>query len=172
MKQIDEWGRVIFDAEDAVDLLLRGRDLNEFLVGPGPETDAYNEACFQHDQVRFMIPEIEVLKRSPQQDTEKRQNTWWMPEQYQTLDVREKLLNMCEDRIEIERVNMEMDMFEVRDLLPVLRLMCFLVDRWRQNNVVWGVGRGSSVSSYCLFLIGVHKIDSIKYDLDINEFLK
>jgi hypothetical protein len=42
----------------------------------------------------------------------------------------------------------------------------------RENKIVWGVGRGSSVASYVLFLIGVHKINSIKYNLDINEFLK
>jgi len=42
----------------------------------------------------------------------------------------------------------------------------------RKNNLVWGVGRGSSVSSYLLYLIGVHKVDSYKYRLDIKEFLK
>jgi DNA polymerase III alpha subunit len=50
--------------------------------------------------------------------------------------------------------------------------MKYLVDTLRKNNVVWGVGRGSSVASYILYLIGVHKVDSIKYNLDINEFLK
>jgi DNA polymerase III alpha subunit len=38
--------------------------------------------------------------------------------------------------------------------------------------VLWGVGRGSSVASYCLYILGVHKVDSIKYELDIHEFLK
>ena len=31
----------------------------------------------------------------------------------------------------------------------------------RENNIVWGVGRGSPVASYVLFLIGVHRINSI-----------
>ena len=35
-----------------------------------------------------------------------------------------------------------------------------------------GVGRGSSVASYILYLIGVHRIDSIKYNLDWKEFLR
>jgi DNA polymerase III alpha subunit len=48
----------------------------------------------------------------------------------------------------------------------------YLVDAMRENKIVWGVGRGSSVASYVLYLIGVHRIDSIKYDLDIKEFLK
>jgi len=47
-----------------------------------------------------------------------------------------------------------------------------MVDTFRKNNVVWGVGRGSSVSSYVLYLLGVHRVDSIKYKLNINEFLR
>jgi DNA polymerase III alpha subunit len=46
------------------------------------------------------------------------------------------------------------------------------VETMRVNNIVWGVGRGSSVASYVLYLIGVHKIDSMYYDLDIEEFLR
>jgi len=48
----------------------------------------------------------------------------------------------------------------------------YFVDTMQANNVVWGVGRGSSVASYVLYLIGVHKIDSIKYNLDWQEFLR
>jgi DNA polymerase III alpha subunit len=47
-----------------------------------------------------------------------------------------------------------------------------MIDVFNKNNIVHGVGRGSSTSSYVLYLLGVHFIDSIKYDLDINEFLK
>jgi len=50
--------------------------------------------------------------------------------------------------------------------------MKYLVDLMRENNIVWGVGRGSSVSSFVLFLIGIHRINSIYYDLDVEEFLK
>ena len=57
-------------------------------------------------------------------------------------------------------------------MIPVLKTMKYVVDTLRANNVVWGVGRGSSVASYVLFIIGVHKIDSVKYKLPINEFFK
>jgi DNA polymerase III alpha subunit len=50
--------------------------------------------------------------------------------------------------------------------------MKYIVDTLRKNQIVWGVGRGSSVASYALYLIGVHKIDSVKYDLPIGEFFK
>jgi len=42
----------------------------------------------------------------------------------------------------------------------------------RENGIVWGVGRGASVASYVLYLIGVHRINSIQYGLDWREFLR
>lgn len=70
------------------------------------------------------------------------------------------------------RVWEELDEFKERGMHNLLRYMIYLVDFMRENNIVWGVGRGSSVSSYVLYLIGIHKVDSIKYGLDINEFLR
>ena len=63
-------------------------------------------------------------------------------------------------------------MFEQRGLYPILQLLVYIIDIMRKNNLVWGVGRGSSVASYVLYLMGVHKVDSYKYSLDIKEFLK
>jgi DNA polymerase III alpha subunit len=54
----------------------------------------------------------------------------------------------------------------------VIKTMKFIVDTLRENNVLWGVGRGSSVASYSLYLIGVHKIHSIKYKLPIEDFIR
>ena len=71
-----------------------------------------------------------------------------------------------------ERCGEELLLYQERDLFNLLRYMKYLVDTMRKNNIVWGVGRGSSVASYVLYLIGIHRIDSIKYNLDINEFLK
>jgi len=56
--------------------------------------------------------------------------------------------------------------------MPLLKWMKYFVDTCRTNRVVWGVGRGSSVASYVLYLIGVHRIDSMKYNLDWQEFLR
>jgi hypothetical protein len=48
----------------------------------------------------------------------------------------------------------------------------YLVDFMRENKIVWGVGRGSSVASYILYIIGVHKVNSIQYGLDFHEFMR
>jgi DNA polymerase III alpha subunit len=82
------------------------------------------------------------------------------------------LLDKCKTQQEIDRVNDEYTLYEERDLIMLLRLFIFLVDYMRKNKFVWGVGRGSSVSSYILYLIGVHRVDSLKYGFDIRDYLK
>jgi hypothetical protein len=72
----------------------------------------------------------------------------------------------------LQRVGKELLLYQERDLFPLLKQLKYIVDIWRENNIVWGVGRGSSVASYVLYLIEVHRINSIYYDLDIEEFLR
>ena len=102
------------------------------------------------------------------------QDEWFMPDEYKStsFDIAEYLLSLCKTDIETNRVLDELGLFAQYNMIELLCYLKYLVDTMRENSIVWGVGRGSSVSSYILFLIGVHKIDSIKYDLDIREFLK
>jgi DNA polymerase III alpha subunit len=171
-REIDRWGRVLFHSDSAIELLFQGHDITKLHITASLEIDDYNAVCVDQDKLAHVINPIVVPALTPEDDAVVRQQTWWMPDDYQNLDVHRKLLNLCQDQTEIDRVNLEMTLFEDRGLLPVLRLMCFLVDHWRANKVLWGVGRGSSVASYCLFLIGIHRVNSLHYDLDITEFLK
>lgn len=100
------------------------------------------------------------------------QNVWYMPDEYKNFDIAKHVLDLCTTDEELQRVGDELLKFQERDLFVLLRYCKYLVDTMRKNNIVWGVGRGSSVSSYVLYLIGVHRINSIFYDLDIDEFLK
>ncbi len=169
---VDAWGRVMFAGEDVAELLLSGVELSALVITPDGVMDRYNRACLQHNKTSHMIQPPELPRLDPTADTQARQSQWHIPSDYLTLDVRALLLTRCQRPIESDRVIMEMDLFEARGLLPVLRLMCFLVDHWRATGLVWGVGRGSSVASYCLFLIGIHRVDSLEYGLDIFEFLR
>jgi len=101
------------------------------------------------------------------------QGEWFMPDEYKALDVYSFVMNKAgDDLAELERVEEELAQFKVRGMNNLLRYMIYLVDFMRENGIVWGVGRGSSVASYVLYLIGVHRIDSIQYDLDWREFLR
>ena len=110
---------------------------------------------------------------------------WFMPDEYKSFDLAEFLhTRVCEetgygiddsaviDTAEHVRMVKELQEFENRNLLPLLRQMKYIIDTLRKNNIMWGVGRGSSVSSYVLYLLDVHRINSVKYDLPLNEFFK
>ena len=97
-----------------------------------------------------------------------------IPQHYLGIDVEQYIRGLVAtaDAKRKARVEAELELFRTRNLFSILQLLIYIIDTMRKHNLVWGVGRGSSVASYCLYLIGVHKIDSVKYDLDIREFLK
>ena len=100
------------------------------------------------------------------------QSNWHMPENYKNMDIAQWLLDQCQTQEELQRVGQELLLYQERNLFQLLKQLKYIVDTWRANNIVWGVGRGSSVASYVLFLLGVHRINSIYYDLDVAEFLR
>jgi DNA polymerase III alpha subunit len=102
-----------------------------------------------------------------------------IPQLSKDIDVEDYVRKLIPNRVDgtdnaeaSQRVELELALYKARNLYSILQLMIYIVDMMRKNNLVWGVGRGSSVASYVLYLIGVHKIDSITYNLDIEEFLK
>ena len=100
------------------------------------------------------------------------QSNWYMPDEYKNLDIAKWILDQCQTDSERQRVGEELLLYLDRNLFQLLQYLKYLVDTMRKHNIVWGVGRGSSVASYVLYLIGVHRINSMYYDLDIEEFLR
>lgn len=143
---------------DGIELLYRNKSLHNV---PFDDVSTFNKFC-DLLEVEHLVSDIEYSKQ------------FNIPQHYLELDVAEYIRSLAHDVTPEgqERVEMELDLFRTRNLYPVLQLLIYIVDTMRKHNLVWGVGRGSSVASYCLYLIGVHKIDSLKYNLDIREFLK
>lgn len=172
-RSTDAWGNVVFDTEGLIDHLMRGHDLaQDMMANPVEGVVKFNARCqeFDHpdDQVgQYVEPTISVEEWDAQH-----QSQWFIPEPYNSLDVQEWLLMKCQTEQEVTRVLEEFALFEERDMIPVLRCLIYLIAHFRENDIVWGVGRGSSVASYCLYLIGVHKVNSLAFDLDVREFLK
>lgn len=169
--RLNEYSDVVLSVEEVVDLLLHGGNLDNVRINDSEEKDLYN------DNVYSVLRADTVLQGNKYDctvDEYHRANiaTWFMPDNYKSLDVLQYVLTLCKTQTEIDRVQAEYKLFKERELDNVLRFFIYLVDYLRKNKIVWGVGRGSSVASYILFLIGVHKIDSIRYSLDITEFLK
>lgn len=121
---------------------------------------------------RFFEP-INSPTLTPEQVDQAYQEQWNMPNEYKTMDIEQWLIEQSPPwDPEATRLAEELAEFKSRNMLDLLRWMKYFVDTCRAKNIVWGVGRGSSVASYVLYLIGVHKINPIKYNLDWREFLR
>ena len=88
------------------------------------------------------------------------------------MDICKWILDQCNNDQELQRCGDELIKYQERNLIELLKFLKYFVDKMKQNNVVMGLGRGSSVSSFVLYKLGVHKVNSMYYDLDIGEFLR
>jgi DNA polymerase III alpha subunit len=171
MSKIDDYGISHVTSEELCTLLHSNPllDLSDVWVDDPEEFNNSIRSLFyettqlnKYHPPEFTVEEFDVDNQS----------RWFMPNSYKKMDIAKWVLDQCRTDAELQRVGQELMMYQDRSLLDLLRFMKYFVDTMRANNVVWGVGRGSSVSSYVLFLLQVHRIDSLYYDLDINEFLK
>lgn len=164
---IDKFGQKIFNEDDLCDVVLSDLDISnrKILVSK----DINNLL----DLEKFpKLTKYKETKLSVDQFDEQNQNIWFMPKSYYELDIAQYVINLCDTNEELLRVEEELLLYQKKNLFNLLRYLKYLVDTCRTHNIVWGVGRGSSVASFVLFLIGVHKINSLHYDLPINEFFK
>lgn len=173
MKTVDDYGRVILDEYNIFEMLYQGRnDLSDILVKDTDSIEEYNKQCMINQKQDFCLHIVDEIPHTPEEEHQARSSDWLIPTEYRQIDVRTFVHEMCNTKEEHDRVDLEMDMFEEREMIPLLQTMIFLVGKLRENNIIWGVGRGSSVASYVLYKLGVHRINSLLYSLDIKEFLK
>ena len=172
LMKTDELGIPRFTNRDLVDMIYSGHvdKCHVVLCDPSDDIEKFNAAMREQ-----YLPEL--TKYIPIDVDQKTfdgalQSEWFMPEEYKELSVSAHVLDRCTTDAQRQRVEEELTAFNERGLVPLLQYMIYLVDFMRENNIVWGVGRGSSVASYVLYLIGVHRIDSIQFDLDWREFLR
>ena len=168
--KINDHGDVIFSEEDVIELLYTDPDFDISKLYFN-DIDKYSESL---KELGIDLPVINTAPGRPTPEEFDKQNCdeWHMPESYYQINVLQWLLDKCQNDEEKLRVQMEYDLFEKKQFIRVLQFLIYFVDTLRANNIVWGVGRGSSVASFCLFLIGVHKINPMLYNLDITEFLR
>lgn len=171
---INEYGAVFLSEVELFDLIYSGKisNFNNLYLENADAIDKFNSAIKENADSFNRISKYQQPEESIEFFDEANQCEWFMPNEYQTFPLEQWLLNKCQSDVERTRVQKELELFIQHDMFDLLFYLKYLVDTMREHEILWGVGRGSSVASYVLYLIGVHKINSIKYDLDIKEFLK
>lgn len=169
----DKFGQMIFGEHDMIHLYMQGHDfsvLDHLLVD---HTVDIETAAHILENVPAFVRYDEMAQQQSVEEWDHRcQANWYMPDEYKNMDIAAHVLNLCQTDAELQRCGQELMLFQERDLFNLLRYLVYLVDIMRENRLIWGVGRGSSVASFVLYKLGVHKINSLHYDLDPAEFLR
>jgi DNA polymerase III alpha subunit len=158
--------------DDLLKLIQGGVPVDKLFIDTvTPEVEQYNKFVSKSQQISSKDKSAELLK------------SWNLPKEYIQLDINEYIFeqfdkemdenSFSEDEIEqrMQRLVKELCIFSRNDFNNVLKAIIYIINTLEENNVVWGVGRGSSVSSYLLYLIGTHDVDSVKYNLDVADFI-
>ena len=168
--RLDKFGNPIFNSADIFKILYQGKltNLENITVDYSEDIEQLEKtAGFTFQQFNKQLDQISIEDFDQALQTE-----WFIPNEYRNFDVKEHCLNRCTTIEQKQRVIDEMCEYEKRGMVPLLQWTKHFVDSCIANDIVWGVGRGSSVASFVLFLLGVHQIDSVKYNLDWQEFLR
>lgn len=107
---------------------------------------------------------------------------WRLPLEYLNLDLAQRIfddfsiksaaLSYNEEQKEaaFQRIQDELSEIEKRGMVEFTRTIIYVLDTFRSNGIVWGVGRGSSCACYILFVLGLHTVDCVRYDIPLIEF--
>ncbi len=167
--RLDKYSNPVFNEQDLFDALYKGYQFNvsdTMLVEE--RTDSIKAL---ETQLGFKLLEPYETHFEIVDYDSACQQVWNMPDDYKNMDIEGFLVSVC-PKENYQRLIDELEEFRARNMIDLLRWLKYFVDTCNKEGIVWGVGRGSSVASYVLYLVGVHSIDPIKYNLDWQEFLR
>ena len=171
--KINNYGQVEVTEQEAFEALYTSvNSLEGVVIDCENVINQYNSARQQNADRIPALNKLEITADTIELFDKRNQSNWFMPREAVHENLMEMLFGMCKTPEQHTRVEAELELFAQHNMIDLLYYLKYLVDTMRDNKIMWGVGRGSSVASYVLFLLGVHKVDSIKYELDIHEFLK
>lgn len=164
--RLDDFSNPIYSSKDIENFIYQNRIdiLDKIFVEDSSEVNKFNKI---EEKLQIYYPST----LSKNEFDASLQEKWFMPYEYKNMDIESYLVHVC-PKENYQRLIEELQEFRSRNMINLLRWLKYFTDMCRNNNIVWGVGRGSSVASYTLFLLGVHKIDSVKFKLDWKEFLR
>ena len=166
-------GVSIIEPDRLVELLFRGLQPAQLrLTELSEDAVSFNAAVSTAEQLKELGNEPVNLSFS-----------WRLPPEYLQLDVAEHVQTVFGERFHelaydatqeeaaFNRVALELSEFERRGLTDLLRVIIYVLARFRETGQVYGVGRGSSCASFVLFLLGLHVVDPIKFNVPLEEFM-
>lgn len=160
-------GTVAYHPSAVVNLLKEGVEVRA-VTSPSDAVTQYNKFASPDKRIRVKTELVPFAV------------DWTFDQRYKSLDVSKYVHRLHEQLMgkeanyseRVMRLDHELQLFADRGLFDVIRAIIFTINRLTLADAVWGIGRGSSVSSYVLFVIGAHDVDSHEYDIPVEDFLR
>lgn len=163
-------GVSIIDPARVADALLRGVSPSQLrLTRHTEDTELFNRVGDQE----LKLAEQEPVNLSFE---------WQLPEPHLSMDLEATIVARAVDRLTelnypeelhlaaCQRIQDELEEIKRRGMVEFFKTVIYILDTFRQRGVTWGVGRGSSCASYVLFLLGLHSVDCMVYNVPMSEF--
>lgn len=158
---IDKENRIVFNKKYFFELIYNEEKYEDKVFSETDDLKKFNEKIQKNylnwNKIKFSYDSVE--------------KKLLIPKEYQKINIEKYLYDKIKTKKEKDRVDYELYYYKKYKIFDILIIIKYIIDEMKKNNCIIGVGRGSSVSSYVLYLLGVHKINSLLYDLDFHEFL-
>lgn len=165
-------GVSIVEPEQVYDFFLRGVKPSQLLIQyPNSSVQKFNAQVADEDKVK-------MLEESPIRISA----DWLLPKKFQELEIEDYIAKKLEaflatanyteelEAAAFSRVVDELDEIAKRGMTEFIRTIVYVIETFNEHDQIWGVGRGSSCASYILFLLNVHAVDCVKYNISMDEF--
>ena len=168
---------------DGVSLISPEMVTHALLHGSGPTEIRVTEDCWEIQQFNLNCDEGDEIKFND--DEVKLDTSWKLPSEWASLtsdQVQHLIVDKATDVISrssyteaqvskaYTRIEQEINEIEKRNMMDFLKTIMYVLDTFKKNDICWGVGRGSSCASYVLFVLGLHVVDCVKFDVPMEEF--
>jgi len=164
-----KYGELIFSEDEIISSLMSQKNKSEYAFITDEDINCDEINAYVGRQI---VSKYVTIDKSIEEFDTERQQEWFMPQLYKDIDIAAYVLDLCDNQAELQRCGEELLLFQDRNMFVLLQYLHYLVDVMTANNIIWGVGRGSSVASFVLYKLKVHRINSLYYDLPIEEFLR
>lgn len=170
---VTDEGEVIAKHELLVKQALSGEVFTELRAIAHPDIKQYNKSSGNATPIDTWESTELGTEKGPDADTFE----WTIPKKYLELNIVDLCVMALRDRRltgddYIERLSWELKQMDEKDMHQFVRCLLYVTHQFKEKGVLWGVGRGSSCASLIMYLLGINRVDPVKYNIPAEEFFK
>lgn len=170
---VTDEGEVVAKHDLLVKQALSGEVFTELRAIAHPDIKQYNISSGYQNPIVIWEDSGEDTFSGPAPETFE----WTIPKKYLELNITELCIDaLAEKRLDddeyIERLSWELNKMEEKNMHQFVRCLLYVIHQFEEKDVLWGVGRGSSCASLIMYLLGINKVDPVKYGIPAEEFFK